>query len=419
MALKFVHSADIHLDSPLRGLDRYEGAPAGRLRSATRRAFENLIQLCLDERAAFLLIAGDLYDGDWPDYNTGLFFLSQVKRLRDAGIAVYMVRGNHDAQSKLTASLRLPEGVHDFSTSKAETRVLEDCGVAIHGRGYPKWNLTEDLSLTYPARLDGYFNIGLLHTCAEGRDGHESYAPCTVNGLVAKGYSYWALGHVHQREVLREEPWIVFPGNLQGRHARETGPKGATVVTVDGGVVEVAPRVLDDVRWVRCDIDASGAASADDVVDRVRLGLRRETESASDRLVCSRVTVHGITAAHAALSQDAEKYRQEIRAVANDLESVWVEKIHVMTRAPGSFEGQLDRDDPIGGLLRSLRSLRTDDAALAGLGRRFVDLTSKLPREYLESPDALRLSEPAAVRALLDDVEARLVPELLAGGRES
>src|SRR3954466_5217495 len=105
MGFKFVHAADIHLDSPLRGLDRYEGAPSERIRGATRRACEGLIKLCLDEKAAFLVIAGDLYDGDWPDYNTGLFFVSQLSRLREAGTRVFLIRGNHDAKSKLTPSL--------------------------------------------------------------------------------------------------------------------------------------------------------------------------------------------------------------------------------------------------------------------------------------------------------------------------
>lgn len=152
-----------------------------------------------------------------PTTTRACCFLSQVKRLRDAGIGVYMVRGNHDTKSKLTASLslRLPEGVVNLSTSKPETKVLDHLGVAIHGRGYPKWNTTDDLSAAYPRPLDGYFNIGLLHTCAESHGDHERYAPCTLDGLTSKGYSYWALGHVHAREVLRTEPWIVFPGNLR------------------------------------------------------------------------------------------------------------------------------------------------------------------------------------------------------------
>lgn len=421
MDFKFVHSADIHLDSPLRGLDRYEGAPTDRLRGATRRAFENLVQLCLDEKAAFLLIAGDLYDGEWPDYNTGLFFLSQVKRLREADIAVYMIRGNHDAKSKITASLslRLPDGVYDLTTARAETKMLDNFGVAIHGRGYPKWNTTEDLSLTYPEPLAGYFNIGLLHTCANGRDGHEAYAPCTLDGLVAKGYEYWALGHVHAREVLRREPWIVFPGNLQGRHAREIGPKGASVVTVEDGNVAVEPRALDDVRWVRCDVDASRAASADDVMDLVRLSLKSEADGASERIVGARVVVHGATAAHAALAHDTEKYRQEIHAAANDLDHVWVEKIKVSTRSPLDLDTLLTRDDPVGGLLRSLHALRRDDAALAGYSRYFKELADKLPTEYLLTDEALKFTEPATVRALLDEVEAFLLPELLQGVNES
>src|SRR4051794_31829790 len=114
MRFTFVHAADIHLDSPLRGLERYEGAPVEHLRSATRRAFERLVQFCLDDAVAFLLLAGDLYDGDWPDYNTGLFFAKQMARLREAGIPVYIVRGNHDAANVITSSLRLPDNVHTF-----------------------------------------------------------------------------------------------------------------------------------------------------------------------------------------------------------------------------------------------------------------------------------------------------------------
>ncbi|MFI5296782.1 MAG: exonuclease SbcCD subunit D [Polyangiales bacterium] len=422
MNFKFVHSADIHLDSPLRGLDRYEGAPVDRLRGATRRAFENLVQLCLDERAAFLLIAGDLYDGDWPDYNTGLFFLSQVKRLHKAGIGVYMVRGNHDAQSPLSKSLSLrnSEGIHDFASARAETKVLDELGVAIHGRGYPKWDTKDDLSLKYPQALSGYFNIGILHTCADGRAGHDDYAPCKIDGLVAKGYDYWALGHVHAREVIRTDPWIVFPGNLQGRHARENGPKGASLVSVeDGRVASVEHRALDEVRWVRCEVDASAAASADDVVDLVRAALEREVGDADGRIVAARVVVAGVTDAHVVLAHDAERYRNEIRARAAELDGVWVEKINLATRARIDLEALMDRDDPIGGLLRSFKALRCDDERLAAYTRHFKELFDKLPKEYRDSEDALRLTEGATVRDLIDEIEATLLPELLAGGHES
>ncbi len=225
--IKFIHAADIHLDSPLVGLERYDGAPVDEIRGATRRALENLVRLATEEHASFVLIAGDVYDGDWKDYNTGLFFVKQMARLKEAGISVYLVAGNHDAASVITKSLRMPDNVAFLSTERPETMLIDRLGIALHGQGFPAREVTEDLSIAYPDAMAGMFNIGLLHTSVDGRSGHEPYAPCTLDGLRSKGYDYWALGHVHAREVLSEDPWIVFPGNMQGRHVRETGPKGA------------------------------------------------------------------------------------------------------------------------------------------------------------------------------------------------
>src|SRR5882757_4623826 len=134
--MKFVHSADLHLDSPLSGLSKYEGAPVEQIRGATRRALENLVKLCLSEGAQLLVIAGDLYDGDWRDYSTGLFFNKQMSALRAAGVKVVWIRGNHDAASKLTAHLALPDNVHELSHRKPESFLLEELGVAVHGQGF-------------------------------------------------------------------------------------------------------------------------------------------------------------------------------------------------------------------------------------------------------------------------------------------
>ena len=180
---RFLHAADIHLDSPQRGLDRYEGAPVVECRGATRRALENLVGLALAERVAFVAIVGDLYDGDWPDYNTGLFFGKQMVRLRDGGIPVFMIRGNHDAANKMTKDLKLVDNVHVLSSQQAETLVLEDQGVAIHGQSFPTQAVLTNLARSYPARRKGYFNLGLLHTCVDGREGHEPYAPCSLADL--------------------------------------------------------------------------------------------------------------------------------------------------------------------------------------------------------------------------------------------
>ena len=214
---KFLHAADLHLDSSLRGLERYERAPVEAMQHATRRALVHLVDLALEEKVHFVLLAGDLWDGDWRDYNSGLFFVQQMARLHDSRIPVFLIAGNHDAANRMTRSLRLPDGVRVLDADAPETVLLADLGVALHGQSFAQYNITDDLSLRYPAARPGCFNIGMLHTSATGREGHERYAPCSVEGLLAKGYDYWALGHVHKREILYDDPLIVFPGNTQGR----------------------------------------------------------------------------------------------------------------------------------------------------------------------------------------------------------
>ena len=221
--LTFIHAADLHLDSPLIGLPRYDGAPVEQMRGSTRRALENLVDLALTEQVAFVLIAGDLYDGDWRDYNTGLFFAAQMTRLREAGTPVFIVSGNHDAASQITRSLRMPDNVTVLPANSPDTVRRDDIGIAVHGQSFRTRAVADDLSAAYPDPVRGMFNIGLLHTSADGRPGHDPYAPCSLDKLRAKGYDYWALGHVHAREVLCDDPWVVFSGNTQGRHIRELG----------------------------------------------------------------------------------------------------------------------------------------------------------------------------------------------------
>lgn len=254
---RFLHAADIHLDSPMCGLERYDGAPVDRIRTGTRRALERLVELAINERVDFVLIAGDLYDGDWRDYNTGLFLRRTLGKLSEARIPVFIIAGNHDAENKMTRSLSMPEGVRMLATDRPQTVRLENLGVAIHGQGFATAAVTQDLSLHYPEAVRGCLNIGMLHTCVAGAEGHERYAPCSVAGLRTRGYDYWALGHIHLRQNVNDDPSIAFPGNLQGRHVRETGPKGCLIVDAEPGR---PPRStfhrLDVLRWEVRDLDA-------------------------------------------------------------------------------------------------------------------------------------------------------------------
>lgn len=413
--MKFIHAADIHLDSPLGGLSRYEGAPAEAMRTATRRAFENLVSYTLEEDADFVLIAGDLYDTDWKDYNTGLFFNRCMSQLQEAEIPVLMVRGNHDAGCQITRQLKMPANVTDFKMDKAHTVRLDQHGVAVHGQGYPNSATTDDLSLGYPAPVPGYFNIGLLHTSVDGRPGHAPYAPCTLQGLIAKGYDYWALGHVHRREILHENPWVVFPGNIQGRNIRETGAKGCTLVAVEEGAVRtVMHHCVDVLRWVHCPIDVSAARSPEDVLEQVGAAVQQELQCAEERFLAMRIEITGACAAHNALQNHRERWVNEIRARTGEIsDAVWLEKVVLNTRSPASVDDLVQQGGPLGELLQGMQALADDPAALQDLAHEFRDL--RLPEKLVTGPEPLNPADPNLIRHLLPEVQQLLIAGLLNG----
>jgi DNA repair exonuclease SbcCD nuclease subunit len=408
---QFLHAADIHLDSPLRGLARYEGAPVEEIRAATRRAFENLVSLAIQEAVAFVVIAGDLYDGDWKDYNTGLFFNRQMGRLAEAGIRVFVVAGNHDAASQISKALRPPGNVHFFSTEAAETVALEALGVALHGRGFATREVIEDLSLDFPAALPGLFNLGVLHTSLNGRPGHEPYAPCHLDGLRSKGYQYWALGHVHQREVVSAEPWIVFPGNIQGRHARETGPKGCSLVTVsDHSVQQVEHRDLDVLRWQVCEVDLAGVADLDEALERIAEALRAAEREAEGRLLAARLRLTGASAAHGRLHAERGRVEAECRALAGS--NAWLEKLEIDTR-PEVESGPETAQTVLGDLLATVQGLDPQVAPLDELAAELQDLRRKLPHELLSGAEPFDPTDVETLRGELEDVKALLMERLL------
>lgn len=420
--MKFIHTADIHLDSPLKGLEQYEGAPVDEIRGATRRALERMVELAMEENVDFVLIAGDLYDGDWRDHNTGLFMVKQMSRLREAGIPVFTIRGNHDAENRMTKSLRMPENVFSFSMSKPQTHVLDDLGVAIHGQSFAKAAVTDNLAAAYPSGDRKLFNIGLLHTSLDGREGHANYAPCSMDDLKSREYQYWALGHVHMREDTSQlDPPIIFPGNIQGRHIRETGEKGCELVHVDDARnVSIEFRPLDVMRWEQLHVNCSSAHSPDDVLDIFTSDLQSKLEAAHGLPLATRVTLTGATSAHAKLLAHAQAMTNEIRAAAIDVRGgrAWIEKVKFRTSPAGSLD-DLVGDGPVAELVQYLRELQADREQLLGLSDELAPLVKKLPGELSLGDDPVAFDQWETLHDLIAEVEPMLVERLLAQEAQS
>jgi DNA repair exonuclease SbcCD nuclease subunit len=417
MAISLLHAADIHLDSPLKGLD--EHAPAERIRGATRRAFERLIVLALERRVDVVLIAGDLYDGEWRDFNTGLYLVGQLGRLRDANIPVFIIAGNHDAANKMTRTLRLPGNVHVLGHAAPETVRLDNLGVAIHGQSFARAAVTDNLAAAYPPAVPGWVNIGLLHTGLTGLEGHERYAPCTIEDLRARGYDYWALGHIHTRGTPCLDPTVAFPGNCQGRHIRETGEKGCLLTTIaPGRGVDAVFHRLDVVRWERARVDATDIATESELFDRVAAALdgllQRETDP--EGLLAVRVVVQGATPLHDRLHAEVERYVAEVRnlAIERGADRLWIEKVELQTRRARPL---VFPDGPLEALREVLDELRSDPDALAALGEELGDLRRKLPAELLGGLDASRLGDAGWTLGLLEEVEPLLLDLLLHADR--
>jgi DNA repair exonuclease SbcCD nuclease subunit len=418
--VKFLHCADVHIDSPLRGLSSGEGVPVEEVRGATRAAFDNLVTLAVDEGVTAVVIAGDLYDGDRDDYDTAIYLNRQFSRLGEHGIPVVLAYGNHDAASEITRRLRPPENVRVFSHARPETFVLEDAGLALHGQSYRSRAVTQDLSSAYPDRVPGYVNLGVLHTCLDGRPGHEPYAPCRLDALYARGYEYWALGHVHTRDELRRDgAWIVFPGNIQGRHARENGAKGASLVEYSGEqIVGVEHRDLYTVRWTRVPVDVSEAGTLDDVLASVGDAVATATADEGARLTAVRVELRGHTRVATELVRTRESWEAQLRAdLAGASARVWLEKVESHVSLPQDSEHMPDQGEAIKSIQEAVASLREDEEERARLTFEFSALRAKLGGDlsHLVDLGCADLTE-TGIGVLLEEAQDLLVAELQ--GRE-
>jgi DNA repair protein SbcD/Mre11 len=412
--VKFIHAADLHVDSPLWGLDNYDGAPVERLRGATRQALEALVDFAIEQKVDFVIFAGDIFDGEWRDFRTGLFFRDQMRRLTLKGIRVFVAKGNHDAESQVTKELPLLDGLHFFTSQRCESIPLELLNCVIHGRSFPKNGVDGGFADSYPPAVSGKFNIGVLHTSLAGNPDHPSYAPTSVDVLTATGYDYFALGHIHAHQVICERhPRIVYPGNLQGRHAKEIGPKGCELVTVEGDtIVETEFVALDVVRWHHLHLDVSGISDVTTLHRRFLEQAAVLTQQGGDRLHAVRIFLDGETELSRVEAQHPGTLAAAIQAAAQDTgeDNLWVEQIKTTVRMPIERNAFLERQDALGDVVRLTETITADDVSIKEWVSQHVADLNNLPADlkqfHLDALDANTL------RQMLVDAEATVLAHL-------
>jgi DNA repair exonuclease SbcCD nuclease subunit len=416
--MRFVHAADLHLDSPLLALSRQEPRQVERMRRATREAFTRLIDLCIERDAAFLVLAGDLYDHDCPNMQIAVFLRKELRRLEEKGIRCVIIKGNHDAANRITSALALPANTRVLGEHSPETVTFDDLPVrvAIHGQSFKPGPVLENLAASYPAPLRGCYNIGLLHTSLAGGNGHDPYAPCTLEELTSRGYDYWALGHIHRRTVLSRDPFVVFPGNVQGRDANESGPKGCYVVKVDDAArTESATFVaLDVVRWLRAEVDLKGRSSEADLVEAVRDALQHAYLESDGRAAAVRIALTGRTSLYPAIERRPHRLRQTALELADEIagDDMWIEKIVNNTTAPGdrSDAGLSDEAHDLVSIMQEIAGNAEQIGPL--LVKELDPLRTRLPGDLKDLRSLSLIEVPVLCRQVLERLQPRLAARL-------
>lgn len=382
MAFRFVHTADIHLDSPLRSLALRNKDLAELVGDASRQAFSSIIDLCLSESVDALVIAGDLYDGDQTSMKTARFLGAQMARLTEADIRVYKIRGNHDALSRISKQLVFPELVTIFG-GRAQS-VLQTAGgldVALHGLSFASPKAPDSLLPKYPAPQDGAVNIGIMHTSLAGAPGHDVYAPCSVAQLHGHGFDYWALGHIHARSVHRGASTVVMPGIPQGRDINEAGEKSVTLVTIrDDRSIEIEERLTSIAQFERLSVDLSGALEWAEAVAHIRAELEHKRGSIRSRHAVIRLELTGATPLSWSLIRDKDLLLAEAEQAAEQIGETWIEKLQFDVALPIP-ETQAGSADPILELAASMRAEASSEAFRAEARSLIQKLVADLPAE--------------------------------------
>ena len=325
-SVSFVHTADLHLDSPLSALSLKDPALAELVGNATRATLTRIVNLCIEHKVHALLIAGDIYDGDQKSVHTAAAFLHQMRRLKTADIQVFIIRGNHDAKSGLGSALAMPENVHEFD-GRGGKQSINNTNAVVHGVSFSKAHAKESLLPKFKPAVANHINIGMLHTSLAGSSNHDVYAPCSLNELINFGYDYWALGHIHKPKIHHEKPAIVMPGIPQGRDIGEDGPHSVSLVSINNNETRITNVNVCPIQFEHITVNTDKLTEWSDLLDAIESSLRTKKETIkSDQLIC-RITLEGSSSLSFLIERDLDVLLAFCRETGSEIGACWIETL--------------------------------------------------------------------------------------------
>lgn len=419
-ALRFVHTADLHLDSPLRSLAMQNPALAELVENATHTALVRTVDLCLSQSVHALLIAGDLYDGDQKSMHTAALLSAQMRRLDAAGIPVFIIRGNHDSLSTITKRLALPTNVHVFDARGGHVDLLDNLGnnlATIHGVSYAKPHAPESLLPKFSSPIKDNINIGMLHTSLAGSAGHDVYAPCAVSELDVFGYDYWALGHIHKRSVQGKKSTIVMPGIPQGRDVGETGPGTVSLVSINNDRnVTVQEHIVSPVQFEIINLDVSICRDWHHLMDKLTSSIKKIRQATKSDHVIARVVISGKTHLHFNLVRDKDLLLATLQTECESIGNVWIEKLRIKSSNDNNQNGETSTNEALPDLAAIINeSVLSSEQVKSDANEELRVFTSKLPIEVRNLFGETEQERADMLDKLLSEGSAELLEQLSIG----
>ncbi|WP_280768658.1 metallophosphoesterase family protein [Salipaludibacillus daqingensis] len=407
--IRFMHCADLHLGRTFQTTADMNESFIKQAVEATYHSFEGIINEAISRKVDFVLISGDVYDQKKRSVRGQWFLKKQARKLLDASIPIFVIHGNHDPLTSVDTLIDMPENVYIFpkDVSHKIHKTSDGEKVVIYGFSYPQSAYTENPLPLYNKieSEESAYHIGLLHGQEKGQEGHDPYAPFTVKSLVEKEFDYWALGHVHHRQVLKRQPAIVYPGNIQGSHRKETGAKGAYYVELSHSSCDLTFIETSPIRWEQILLSITGLKKVDELIEKVQ----DMAEQLTQRTIII-LTIEGNGILHEQLSH--QKNGEELKTLIYEEmanENVWIDRIRIETKPELQKELWRKQDHLLGDVVRLREEMKTEQNEIEEIlsplytHRKIRSYIDTLTKE--EQQDIIDKAETMILTTLLEEGE--------------